>query len=327
MLKKNAWEWDEAVLLQLISLGVQENLELDYKQCESLQKSDGRKNEISKDVSAFANSAGGVIVYGMKENGHTPTGLDVGYDPSDISKEWLEQVINSRIQRRLEGVRINCVNLPKTSPGKVAYVVHIPQSDRAPHQAADKRFYKRFNFESVPMEEYEIRDVSHRSAGPDIDLDFAFRPGGVAVALEKAGSEYFAAVNLVAVVRNDAQTPGDHFVIHLYIDKRIRVGKLDSEVMRGRDTQSITHNDASYELDQFTILWDTKRGLPLFNGISAELPAEPLRISLPTNSNSVFLGYRIGAPRMKTKDELIAISIEKSTAKFVRARTSPPVKS
>jgi len=36
--------------------------ENDYKACDSLGKNDGKKKEISKDVSAFANSAGGLSV-------------------------------------------------------------------------------------------------------------------------------------------------------------------------------------------------------------------------------------------------------------------------
>ena len=61
--------------------------------------------------------------------------------------------------------------------GKVAYVVSIPQSIRAPHQASDKKFYKRFNFESVPMEEYEIRDLARRSSAPAAGVRHAIPHG------------------------------------------------------------------------------------------------------------------------------------------------------
>lgn len=142
---KRPWEWDEDDLLKLISMSEKESIELDYKACDALAQTDGKKNEISKDISAYANSAGGAIVYGIVENGHVPIRLDVGFDPTLISKEWLEQVINSRIHRRIDGIKINQVELAQSAPGKVAYVVYVPQSSRAPHQAADKRFYKRFN--------------------------------------------------------------------------------------------------------------------------------------------------------------------------------------
>lgn len=135
--------WDENDLKELIKDGVGESLTLDYKRAAALTpKTEGVKNEISKDVSAFANSAGGVIVYGITEQGHLPVAID-GMDPNVASREWLDQVIASRIQRRIDGVRINQVRL---TSGQVVYVVDIPQSDRTPHMASDKRFYKRFEY-------------------------------------------------------------------------------------------------------------------------------------------------------------------------------------
>lgn len=164
-------DWKEADVLSLITNGVKESLELDYKQCASLQRTDGKKKEISKDVSSFANAAGGTIVYGMVEDGQLPISIDTGYDPKDISKEWLDNVISSTISPRLEQVYINQVELHTTHPGKVMYVVEIPQAlARVPHQAQDKLYYKRFNFKSEPMADYEIRDVMLRSQGPDLTV-------------------------------------------------------------------------------------------------------------------------------------------------------------
>ena len=52
---------------------------------------------------------------------------------------------------------------------EVIYVVNIPKSDTA-HQAKDKRYYKRYNFESVMMEDYEIKDIINRVKNPKINL-------------------------------------------------------------------------------------------------------------------------------------------------------------
>jgi hypothetical protein len=169
----NPWDWTEDDLLALIRDEREESLTLDYKGSASLDKSEPKRAEISKDISAFANSAGGTIVYGIFEdplNRRLPGGIDDGLDPKVITREWLEQVINSRIQTRIDGVRINAVSLANSSPGNVAYVVMVPRSLRAPHQAWDKRYYKRLNFESVPMEDYEIRDVLNRRAGTAYEL-------------------------------------------------------------------------------------------------------------------------------------------------------------
>ncbi len=165
---KPSRDWDEADIRSLISDGVPESVNLDYKESAALGKTDGRKKEISKDVSAFANAAGGTIVYGVRENGQIPTEIDGGVDVADISKEWLENVINSTIQPRIDGTHINQIAL-SARPERVLYVVEIPQTMAGgPHQASDHRCYKRYNFQSAPMEDYEVRDVMRRSIGPDL---------------------------------------------------------------------------------------------------------------------------------------------------------------
>jgi hypothetical protein len=43
---KEPWLWDENDLQSLIQEGVPESLALDYKACDSLQKTDGKKKEV-----------------------------------------------------------------------------------------------------------------------------------------------------------------------------------------------------------------------------------------------------------------------------------------
>src|SRR5262249_38779718 len=166
-------KWGQAELQRHIDDGVEENLNLDYKAGDALDKADKKKTEITKDVSAMANSAGGTIIYGIKEYAqpdkkHLPEDF-APIDRTQFSKEWLEQIINS-IQPRVNGIIIHPVDL-STGPNDVAYAVEIPQSTTA-HQARDFRYYKRFNFESVPMNDYEVRDVMHRRTLPDVTVEF-----------------------------------------------------------------------------------------------------------------------------------------------------------
>lgn len=163
--------WDQSRVEEYITQGIEESLTLDYKAAGSLAKTDGKRTEITKDVSAMANSAGGIIIYGMTEdatNRHLPGAIDP-VDRNQISKEWLEQII-SNIRPKIDGLVIYPVSI-STAPNHVVYVVDIPQSHTA-HQATDKRYYKRFNFQSEPMEDYEIRDVMGRGQYPRIELEF-----------------------------------------------------------------------------------------------------------------------------------------------------------
>ena len=138
---------------------VQENIHLDYKASKAISQK--ARDEIAKDVSAFANSDGGVLVYGVEEDkaSHFPVRIDEGVDDSVCSREWIENIVTSGISPKVNDVRI--LPLP-VSPGRSLYVISVAKSFRGPHQASDKRFYKRHNFKSEPMEEYEINDVRNR---------------------------------------------------------------------------------------------------------------------------------------------------------------------
>ncbi len=165
--------WTEQKIQNYIDSEIEESLTLEYKSGDALGKSDYQKQEITKDVSAMANSAGGVLIFGISEfsptdKRHLPEKI-IPVNRAEFSREWLEQIINS-IRPRIDGIVIHSVNL-SSGENDVVYVVEIPQSNTA-HQAGNHRYYKRFNFQSVPMEDYEVRDVMFREQTPDILLSF-----------------------------------------------------------------------------------------------------------------------------------------------------------
>jgi hypothetical protein len=215
---KSANEWDEAYLQELIRIEEQEGLRLDYKASAALDKTDGKKNETSKHVSAFANSAGGFLVYGMLENKHVPISIDAGVDRNMITKEWLESVIKSRISPIIEDFTVKQVSLPSKGPNQVAYVVEIAQAtSRAPHQAYDHRYYKRYNYESTPMEDYEVRDLMRRSiqygrkfgAAWELNVEVKRLLSSVEGKLIIPGHDWFERSGLIIAVSNNLRSSGD----------------------------------------------------------------------------------------------------------------------
>lgn len=197
-------KWDYSAIQSYIDNAVEENQTLDYKSSGSLAKTDSKRTEITKDVSAMANSAGGIIIYGIKEydepdRRHLPKAIDPVNRP-EYPKEWLEHVINS-IQPRINDVTIYPVDI-ENSPDQVVYVVEIPKSTTA-HQALDRRYYRRFNFESVPMLDHEIRDVMNRAVLPDAEVTFTSNPTTISPAMHT--------YRLRILVRNVGLQAIDHF--------------------------------------------------------------------------------------------------------------------
>lgn len=152
--------YDIDFLQSLINNEIEESIHIEFKRAEALSKRDAYKKEISKDVSAFANSDGGIIVYGIEEIEHKATKFSF-VDGNVFTKEWLEQIINSTIKRAIPDIKIFPIRV-ESQIEKTVYVVQIPSSIDAPHLTKEKRFYKRYNFQSVEMEEYEIRQLYGR---------------------------------------------------------------------------------------------------------------------------------------------------------------------
>ena len=166
-------EYNLEYLNSLIKNKVEENLNLDYKAAGSLGKQNNKTTEISKDVSAFANSDGGIIIYGIKEdkvNKHLPEKIDP-INRKEFTKEWLEQIIQDKIRPRISDFKIHPIRINNE---QVVYIVDINKSNTA-HQAFDKKYYKRYNFQSTPMYDYEIRDILNRAKNPEIELDFELK--------------------------------------------------------------------------------------------------------------------------------------------------------
>lgn len=161
-----------------------ESSQLEYKRKDALLPSgktnrEQRAQEISKDVSAFLNSNGGTIVYGIRENPvgkqRYPAPFDPqqdGFTPLEMSKEDLERLITSNIQNR-PSPSLFCIT-PVMISNRYVFVVDIAKSYQGVFQAKDRKYYQRFNFESVPMEHYEVEDVRRRAISPDLMITLGF---------------------------------------------------------------------------------------------------------------------------------------------------------
>src|SRR5215210_9385443 len=131
-----ARNWTQARLQNFITSGIEESLTLEYKSAEALDRNDAKKKEITKDVSAMANSAGGILIYGICEfsqenKRHLPEKI-TPVDRRRFPREWVEQIIQA-IRPRIDGIVIHSVNL-SSGETNVAFVIEIPQSNTA-HQA------------------------------------------------------------------------------------------------------------------------------------------------------------------------------------------------
>lgn len=272
-------------LQQLVDGGTDESLTLDYKGSSSLTRHSEDSNELCKDVSAFANSAGGQLVYGVEENKKTrkPIKVDDGVQDIKITRDWITQILNSRVHPRMEGVDIAEIALD----GGLGFVITVPPTVIGPHQAPDKKYYKRYGTESVPMDDYEIKDIMKRGTTPVLSVSIsAFKP---ALSRSLQGHSTIV-VPFTAYIRNIASTPAIYTSFRLFIDTRLEV--VDRGIMHIGDEVSLGQEDISALVRNFSPPDD----FPIFR----ENPPDRIEIKvatpLPQAPTSYFLAAHIATP-------------------------------
>ena len=140
------------------------------------------RNNLSKAASAIANTGGGALLLGFEDP--TKAGnwkVDDGGISADIrggTREWLEDLLPTLVTlplRRLNVFEFAPNNGPlATGPGRAVYVVDIPDSEIAPHQALDNRYYIRVAGKSRPANHRIVLDILNRRRDPTIEPEFEF---------------------------------------------------------------------------------------------------------------------------------------------------------
>jgi Putative DNA-binding domain len=120
----------EVDLQTLLDNEVPEGIHIEYKR-ELYGGADSEKKEFLKDVSSFANTAGGHIVIGIAATDGVPTelrGLAVGNPDSE--QQRFESLLRDRMEPRIVGIRMAPVALKN---GLRALAIRIPRSWNLPH--------------------------------------------------------------------------------------------------------------------------------------------------------------------------------------------------
>lgn len=289
---------NKADLQRLVDEGLEESLTLDYKASPSLSRDGKNPEELCKDVSALANSAGGQLIYGIEEDktAGKPSKVDDGVVDAKITKEWIEQILNSKVQPRMDGVRIERIDM---ETGKFGYVISVQQSQVGPHQAPDGKYYKRFNFQSVPMHDYEIRDIMRRATAPDLEVKLSLSAGSVEFAPHQELSKTFF-VNCTVI--NKSPTPANYALVELFVDySMVNPFQVNPFIQVGEIDQG---PGPKFRIYRWTIA--SPPGVPLFKEGTHESHTAQLALQMPSdliNSSIIYFETDVKAPGVSKHEE------------------------
>ncbi len=149
-------------LLTLIADGVSEGRNIDYKR-ELPKGKDEDKKEFLADVSSFANTAGGDLIFGIEEEKGLPTNI-VGVQVADIDLELrrLDSMLASGISPR---IKYELRAIPLQS-GNEVLMVRTQRSWLGPHRVVFKghdKFYGRNSAGKYPLDVTELRTAFNLS--------------------------------------------------------------------------------------------------------------------------------------------------------------------
>lgn len=150
---------DKITAEDLNALTLPEGKSIDYKR--SLPgASDAEKREFLCDVSSFANTNGGDLVYGIEEVDGIPVSVvGLASIEQDQTKQTLENLIRDGLEPRPPGVALRCVPLVD---GSVVLIVRIQQSWIAPHRVTFRghdKFYARNSAGRYPLDVVQLREA------------------------------------------------------------------------------------------------------------------------------------------------------------------------
>ncbi|SEF32292.1 RNA-binding domain-containing protein [Variovorax sp. NFACC27] len=150
----------EADIGSLIAEQATEGAYLDLKR-ELPGRNDAARHEFLADVSAFANSAGGDLVYGVDEDGEGRAVLVVAQTGNaDQETRRLQDVLLHGIQPRIPGIQVQTVMVN----GGFVLVVRVPQSWAGPHRVnTNQHFFVREGARKRQLDVPEIRGMFLRS--------------------------------------------------------------------------------------------------------------------------------------------------------------------
>jgi len=146
--------WNQEYLNTLIAAKAAENQFLDYK-----ERIPSEGKDFIADVTSFANTHGGCIVFGVSEKGGEPCACPgVQVEDRDAEVRRLSAIISSQTDPPLRGFKFDWVPFDEKT---LMLVLRIPQSGGAPHMIVKgtPKFYSRGPAANIPMSSFDLRNA------------------------------------------------------------------------------------------------------------------------------------------------------------------------
>lgn len=297
----------ESEILELIKAKTAEAVDLDFKQKDKPSNPDFEKPDkraLGETLSAFANSAGGLLIFGIvaKKGGD---GVDCAQAPAPIANiatfaSQARQLVGEYLLPRHDGVRVHEIPCADAS-GRGYLAISVERSERRPHQSkapSDGRYYKRAGANTYAMEHFDIEDAFRRLSSPELALSWELARGGGYTQQKQIMKELL--VDLYLEVDTCPARFGYIYVNSFPFGRPeslpdMRHSRVGNEVRVDASSNVMLHIGSKYRAIRLTYNLVSQDGGPFMLGPS------------PVRSSMIRLECRFGADGTRPKQETIEI--------------------
>lgn len=152
-----------------------EDLQLDFKTSQSSFSKPEDRRVLARAISGFANSAGGLIIWGVdakRADAEAPLVAITRRPLADplLFMNRLQEYAGAATSPLVEGVEHRLVS--GDGSGEAFAATYVPESAAGPHMAklGDDRYYKRTGDRFVKMEHFEVADMFGRRNRPNLQV-------------------------------------------------------------------------------------------------------------------------------------------------------------
>lgn len=157
MIPNKLKDWNFGIVRKLIEEGLFETEKFDFKKDIPHKNDNIGKERLEKSVCAFANTEGGFLIFGIKDD--KSLSVDeriIGIDPKrDFPREIGDKIMNVEPLIYYD-FKNPPLHIPKNE--EIIHIIEIPKSTNRPHITSKKEFYYRTNKGNVPMNYHQIKN-------------------------------------------------------------------------------------------------------------------------------------------------------------------------
>lgn len=188
----------------------QEHLHLDFKLVSKPDMGRDDRRNLAKAISGFANSDGGLIVWGVEARKNAD-GVDcatrlVEISPLALFVSKLNQLTSEAVNPTVDRIRHRAI--VKSGDSGFALTI-VPTSDSGPHMAklGEDRYYKRSGDSFRKMEHFDLEDMFGRRKRPVLSLTYRLDKGSIIRRGEDTEGEVLIFIGIENRGRGSAKAP------------------------------------------------------------------------------------------------------------------------